>query len=490
MKIIHSADWHLGHRLYGQSRSYEHACFLAWLLDLLVEREIDVLLVAGDIFDTANPPAHALSQWYSFLAECQRQCPGLTVIAIGGNHDSVARLDAPRALLSALRVEVVGGAYRHGQALDPEAMCLPLRPRNSEEIAAWVAAVPFLRPSDLELAGREKKGDGASEDAVHRGGENGPEAEAEANTDAEAQLTGGEDPLIKGVFNFYERVFAALARQRKPGQRALAMGHLYLRNGVISEWSERKVLGGNQHALPAEIFPAWLDYVALGHLHRAQAVGAEHIRYSGSPIPMSMDERDYPHQVLHIEWDHRCEAKEAARIEKVRVPRWVDLLRLPEKDALPVKELLQTLKRGDWIDAATARRSSNRALAPEIEGDSREAAWRQQWAAIAGIDAPPRPWLEVAVSLEAPEPGLRAMIEEALEGQALRLAKIGVEYQGDGRTLGDRAHSEGLAALGPDEVFAHRHRQLYGQDPEADLREAFAHLLEEVQHSPVSEEAR
>lgn len=501
MKIIHSADWHLGHRLFGQSRGYEHACFLAWLLNLLVEQEVDALLVAGDIFDTANPPTAALSQWYTFLAECQRHCPGLSVIAIGGNHDSVARLDAPRALLSALQVEIVGGAFRGGMALKPEAMCFPLCPRGSQEVAAWVAAVPFLRPSDLASDSLGTKVGRREGKLAKREGHVAKEAETQQSRD-DTEIKGqvGRNPssaafsgdaLVDGVYRFYQQTLDALETKRQPGQRALAMGHLYLRNGLISEWSERKVLGGNQHAVPADIFPEWLDYVALGHLHRAQRIGADCIRYSGSPIPMSMDERGYPHQVLQIEWDHQNATDEPVRIQARRVPRWVDMLRIPETGALPPKELARRLKKGEWRDEE--RGSGQSALLDEPAGTKvsiakQEQQWRDLFAAKAGVNQAPLPWLEVATLLQEPEPGLRTLIEAALEGQPLQLAKVTVEYQGDGMSLGDRAHSEGLAALGPEEVFAHRYRQMYEDEPGEKLQQAFLLLLEEVQRGEATGE--
>src|SRR5690606_38813120 len=105
-------------------------------------------------------------------------------------------------------------------------------------------------------------------------------------------------------------------------------GHCYMTGTRLSELSERRILGGNQHALPVDLFPDDVAYVALGHLHLAQRVGADHVRYAGSPIPLSFGERHYPHQVLLVD----LRGERVAGIEPLRVPRSVDLLRVPEGD--------------------------------------------------------------------------------------------------------------------------------------------------------------
>src|SRR5690606_35223811 len=143
------SDWHLGHSLHEHDRGPEHDAFLAWLLGALDDLDVDALIVAGDVFETANPPAAAQRRWYAFLAEARRRLPALDVVVVGGNHDSAARLDAPRDLLDSLGVHVVGGLPRRGDgAIDVDRLIVPLRDRDGA-IAAWVAAVPYLRASDL-----------------------------------------------------------------------------------------------------------------------------------------------------------------------------------------------------------------------------------------------------------------------------------------------------------------------------------------------------
>lgn len=149
VRIIHTADWHLGHTLHEFSRELEHRRFLAWLLEVLGEHQADALLVAGDIFETANPSAVAQEMWYRFLAQARRRYPNLDIVVIGGNHDSAARLDAPRPILAAQDVFMVGGLPQQAAGgLDIDRLLAPLHDAAGN-VKAWVAAVPYLRSGDL-----------------------------------------------------------------------------------------------------------------------------------------------------------------------------------------------------------------------------------------------------------------------------------------------------------------------------------------------------
>jgi exonuclease SbcD len=154
MKLLHTSDWHLGHTLLDADREVEHDEFLSWLLDTIEAHEVDALLVTGDIFDSANPPATAQRAWYRFLVEAGRRRKGLQVVAIAGNHDSAARLEAPREVLASLDVTVVGELPCADGRLDPARLLVPLRDREGVR-RAWVAAVPYLRSSDLAGFGEE-----------------------------------------------------------------------------------------------------------------------------------------------------------------------------------------------------------------------------------------------------------------------------------------------------------------------------------------------
>lgn len=404
MRILHTSDWHLGHTLHDVPRDREHERFLAWLLDVIEEQAIDALLVAGDIFETANPSAAAQAMFYRFISQARIRHPSLEIVIIGGNHDSADRLDAPTPLLDGLEVRVVGGLPRRAdRSLDLDRLLIPLRDRE-RVIRAWVAAVPFLRPADLP------------------------------------PISGAEDPLIEGVRAIYDEVFAAARERRAPGQAIVGMGHLYLSGTKLSELSERKILGGNQHALPAELFPEDVAYAALGHLHLPQAIGRPAVRYSGSPIPLSMGERSYPHQVCVVE----LEGEALLSVEALHVPRTVELLRIPSQGALSKEQLLEALRELPAAD---------------------------------GQDPELRPFLEVRVLLDRPDPSLRQDVEEELEGRHARLVRLGVELGGDGRGLADRVAKKMLDELQPEAVFNNRWAEQHGGEPPPELVAAFLELV-------------
>ncbi|MGM0577623.1 MAG: exonuclease SbcCD subunit D C-terminal domain-containing protein [Myxococcota bacterium] len=407
MRLIHTSDWHLGHRLHDVSREREHREFLDWLLDRIEEHAVDALLVAGDVFDVANPSARAQALWYDFLADASRRFEGLEIVVIGGNHDSAARLDAPDPILRALDVRVVGGMPQRAGAPAPAATVIPLHDRRGTP-AARVAAVPFLRPADLPRV----EGDG--------------------------------DPLVEGVRAIYADAIAEAREQAGDDLPVVAMGHCYMTGTALSDLSERKILGGNQHALPVDIFPDDVAYVALGHLHRAQAVGRETVRYSGSPIPLSLAERDYPHQVVLVD----LAGPGAADVRPLRVPRSVEILRVPERGHAPLEEVLPRLQALDL---------------PSRNGDA-------------------APFLEVGVRLEQPEPTLRRRIEEALEGKHVTLARIVPSYTGDRESLSQREpDGRGLKDMSVEEVFRHRWRRDHDDEPPEDLLEALHELIDQVE---------
>ncbi|MHC4514547.1 MAG: exonuclease SbcCD subunit D C-terminal domain-containing protein [Planctomycetota bacterium] len=399
MRILHTSDWHLGHTLQGLPRDHEHAAFLGWLRQVLRQRDIDVLLVSGDVFHTANPAAQATSTWYGFLSQVVRDNHALQVVVIAGNHDSPARLQAPHPILSPMRVQVVGHVRNAADELDMDRLVIPLEDRTGA-VRAVCAAVPFLRPEELGTG---------------------------------LDVASDQDRLVQGVRDIYTRVLAA-ARERHAGQALpiVALGHCYMTGTALSELSERKVLGGNQHALPADIFPDDVAYVALGHLHLAQAVGGRaNVRYSGSPIPLSLAESSYEHQVCVVELPQEPGQKPA--IEFLHVPRAVDIMRIPKAGAAPLAWVLQRLAqlppREEYLDDAT------------------------------------RPYLELAVKLDDPEPGLRAQVEEALAGRAPRLVKLSVERPGRELALAEAASVDTLHDLRPEQVFRSLYRKVHEREP-------------------------
>ena len=403
MRLLHTSDWHLGHTLHDFSREDEHQAFLQWLLSTVGERAVDVLLVAGDLFDTSNPSAAAQRLLYEFLAQLHQRYPSLQTILLGGNHDSADRLDAPDSLLRVLGVQVVGG-------LRPQqgwGRCLvPLR-GVSGEVEGWCVAVPYLRPADLPV---------------------------------------GELSQAAGISRRYHEVFEELDRVKSPGQVVVATGHLYMAGGEISELSERRIQVGNQQVVSADIFPPSVDYVALGHLHKAQRVGGkEHVRYCGSPIPLALDEASYTHQVCLVD----LIPGQPTRVEVIPVPRWVDIIRVPARGSAPLEEVVRQL----------------RVLPPASEGEENAR----------------RPWLSVKVELTGPEPGLRPRLEEALKGKNARLVRIQVENPSQ-VLPGEEPPLTELRTLVPEEVFVKKYaRQYKGNPPGEELLTLFRQVLEEVQ---------
>ncbi|MEI6985731.1 MAG: exonuclease SbcCD subunit D C-terminal domain-containing protein [Rhodospirillaceae bacterium] len=407
MRLLHTADWHLGQTLHGLSREAEHKHFLDWLLETLNAQAVDALVIAGDVFDSQNPPVSALAGFYQFLADAKRVQPDLTVIVIAGNHDSGGRLEAPLPLLEALGVRVIGSLHKQ-QDGTPDLLRL-LVPLSGPDgvVTGWCAAVPYLRQSDLPASNVE---------------------------------------LTESVRAIYAEIVAMMRERRKPGQVLVAIGHCYMAGGLLSEQSERKILGGNLHALPVDMFPADIDYVALGHLHRAQEVGGrEAVRYSGSPLPLSLNERAYCHQVVLVEFQDGV----LAGIEALAVPRLIDILRLPAQGAV-LPEHLPTLL----------------ATLPKAVDDRRG---RDNW-----------PLLEVVVRQERPNPGLRAQVEELLDGKAVRLVRLASESSGDGGDLATAVGAVALATLPPEEVFRRCWQHSFKAEPGAAHLAAFHQLLESV----------
>ncbi len=264
MKLLHTADWHLGQRFLFNDREEEHQLALDWLLDTIKNEEVEILIVAGDIFDINNPPNYARAQYYTFLTRLlQTNCRHIVIV--GGNHDSPSMLNAPKALLSALNIHVVGAVATN---LSEDLLLL----RNeAEEIELVIAAVPFLRYRDLD---------------VSITGEGGHERIAR---------------IQAGLVKHYQKMADLAAPYRSKNVPIIATGHLYATGATAAE-KQDNIYIGNIENISAEEFPALFDYVALGHIHRPQIIGGlNHIRYSGSILPLSFTETQDTKSVYLIE---------------------------------------------------------------------------------------------------------------------------------------------------------------------------------------------
>lgn len=261
MKVLHTSDWHIGSTLYGRKRYDESEQFLHWLVETIKNHSVEALLVAGDIFDTSTPSNTAQELYYRFLNEVSKTtCRH--VIVTGGNHDSPSFLDAPKALLNAFNVHVVGSA---AEREEDEVYVLKDADNNPEVI---VCAVPFLRDRDVRQS-----------------------SEGESYRDK-------ENRLVEGIISHYQKVYEEACKERNELGKSLpiiGMGHLFIAGSSIYKRSgetngERDLYVGSLGQVPADRLPPF-DYFALGHLHIPQKVaGSETIRYSGSPMAMNFDE--------------------------------------------------------------------------------------------------------------------------------------------------------------------------------------------------------
>jgi exonuclease SbcD len=364
MKILHTADWHLGQTFYEYDRREEHLHFLEWLKQQIRQHEIDVLLIAGDVFDSPNPSAESQRMYYRFLREVTSENPSVQIIIIAGNHDRIRSNSALMSFtwcpnvtflmseelssvyfkdlnLEAMNVTVRGVVRRNAEGdIDLQHLIVPLYTEG--EVTAYCLAVPYLRQGDYPSA----------------------------------------ENYSKGVQLLYEQLFNEV---KEKGLPVIAMGHLQATGSEISEddRSERTVIGGLECVSP-DAFDEAIAYTALGHLHRSQRVShRENVRYSGTPMPMSFAERNNASGVVMI-----TISAEGTGIERLAFEPLAGVMSIP-RQARPLEEVLQAI--GDLPDGDVTLRS---------------------------------PYLEIKILMTEPEPSYKYKIEEALKGKAVRLARI------------------------------------------------------------------
>lgn len=298
MKIIHTADWHLGQTFFEYDRKKEHIQFLNWLREQVKTHNVDLLLIAGDVFDSPNPSAESQKMYYNFLCGIAAENPHLQIIIIAGNHDSAARLEAPSSLLENLNVTVRGVVTRTDSgSIDFNNLIIPL------DEGGYCLAVPYLRQGDY------------------------PESETYA----------------EGVQKMYNELYDQV--KETPHRPIIAMGHLQATGSEISENDrlERAIIGGLECVSP-DSFAREIAYTALGHLHRSQQVSKrENVRYSGSPLPMSFAEKNNKQGVVLVT------ITDTTEIKRLEFDTPVKLLSIPSVPQ-PLNEVLDkiaTLPDGD-----------------------------------------------------------------------------------------------------------------------------------------------
>ncbi len=277
MKILITADWHLGKRLHGEDLSEDMHLFFEWLLKTIQEKQIRYLLVAGDIFDSSNPPHEATRMYYSFLSKLTSlQCKA---IITAGNHDSSSFIDVPKEMLSHFNVSVFG---LFPGIENVEQIFIPLKDDSGNEVAV-VAAIPFLQDRFVRQVG---EGEGAKEIA---------------------------EKIKQGMQKLFSQIGDAL-KEKYPNLLKIGMAHLHAQGTEISE-ADREIQIGNQEGVAANDLDQF-DYLALGHIHTGQAVIKGKIQYASSPISLGFTENKYNHKVVMLEIENN-EIKET----EIRVPK-------------------------------------------------------------------------------------------------------------------------------------------------------------------------
>lgn len=311
MKLIHTSDWHIGQTLHQYSRDDEHKYFFNQLKNIILEEEPDVLIVSGDIFNSATPTVVSQRLYYHTLVELSRLHDDLQIIVVAGNHDSPSRLEAPRELWEAFNVTVIGGLDFYKEfneselSYDASKILIPVK--RNDEIVGWVLAVPFINAGNY------------------------PPLK-------------DNDTYSNRVFSFYNNLNNNLKQsvQFNENHSVVATGH-FMMSGVNSN-SYNKMIGGLESVAKEDILSLKeIDYWALGHVHHPQFVG-ENMRYSGSPFALTFNEI-YPHSVTVVDIDNHHVDIKIREIDPL-----IPVLDFPSKpnsydDALSVEEVLDNIEK-------------------------------------------------------------------------------------------------------------------------------------------------
>lgn len=353
--FLHTSDWHLGQFFYNHSRQYEHEQFLAWLLIQIKQKQPHALLIAGDIFDVINPASSAQKQLYQFLADAHELAPHMQTLMIAGNHDSGYRIEQVEPLLEKYNAKTVGVVHKNADGqLDLDRLLLPIYDEH-KNIVAWCLSLPFLRPA--EITGINER-------------------------------TANSQSAIAYV---HQQLIVEAKKRKTDDQALILMSHAHMQGGETSD-SERPIIIGNEEALSTALFDDVIDYVALGHLHKPQKVGQEHIRYSGSPIPLSFSEINYKHQVVEVKINPLHKDESRFQFEAIHAPRSVQLHKI-KGELNEVFDQLKNLSTGE----------------------------------IENIDH--RPYIDIEYhTLTPPQPNLRHLLEQALPPNRYRLVRISRQY--------------------------------------------------------------
>ena len=405
VRFFHTSDWHLGQFFYNHSRQYEHEQFLAWLLEQIKEKQPHALLIAGDIFDVINPSSHAQKQLYQFLADAHDIAPQMQTLMIAGNHDSGYRIEQVEPLLEKYNAKTVGVIrWNDDKSLDLDRLILPIYDEQ-KNIVAWCVALPFLRSAEI--------------------------------TGFNEHTTNSQNAIAY----LHQQLIAEAKRRKTDDQALILMSHAHMQGGETSD-SERPIIIGNEEALSTSLFDDAIDYVALGHLHKPQKVQQPHIRYSGSPIPLSFSEINYKHQVVDVTID-KSKNENHFEFKAIAIPRSIQLHKIKGE----LNEVMQQLKK----------------LPSEI---------------IENIDH--REYVDIEYHTSTPpQPNLRQQFEDALPKDAYRLVRISRQYLNNENNI-QSEHRIQLEPPTPEKLFQ-QIWQKKGYQADDEVTQDFMSLVAEAQ---------
>jgi exonuclease SbcD len=349
--------------------------------------------------------------FYSFLNKAIKAQPDLQIIITAGNHDSAARLESPKPLLESSNIHIVGIVEKNEDGnINYDKLVIPLRD-NKGEIICWCMAVPFLRMGDYPMV----------QDA--------------------------QNPYAAGVAKLYADAYQYVCQKKQNGQAVICMGHLHAQQSETGDMDkvERQIMGGVE-CISAAAFHEDICYVALGHIHKAQRLGGkDHIRYCGSPLPMSFSELNYKHQVITFE----LQDGKVNNIQAVEIPVAVKLQSVPQQHATIETVLLELSKLPD-----------------------------------ADLNKETAPFLEVRVLDDRPDPSRRHKIEQAIIGKHVRLAAIQVKSLAtqQAEQVPIDMHQK-LDELQPNDIFSNIYQATYGSTVPDEMLQLFNQVTQEVAQS-------
>ena len=401
MKILHTSDWHLGQYFMMKTRESEHQAFLSWLIEVVDKQHIDAVIVAGDIFDSASPASYARKLYADFVVKLQQSyCSQLVIVS--GNHDSVAVLNESKSLLSALNVSVLAGLSENLTE-----HIISLKDKSGEQ-QAMLCALPFLRATDVMIS------------------EQGRSAEHK-------QMT-----LQQGIADTYQRIYDTALAVVDANMPILATGHLTAVGCAVSD-SVREIYIGTLTAFPSSLFPAF-DYIALGHIHKAQRVQkSEIIRYSGSPIPLSFDESKQIKKVNIIEFRDKTDLS----VSEIEIPTFQHLT-IISGDLESITEQINALK------------------AENLEQSV---------------------WVEIKLKQAHYMSDLHTHLSQLVEGSRIDILKVSSPQINEANQWQDN-DKKSLENVTPEQLFEHRLdiEDNISEDQKLQLKGLFAEVLSAVEH--------